>query len=83
MFSGSSTNFFCVNSLDLLAAITTHIINSSFDENKFPEQLKHALVTPLVKDNNGNLDDFKNYRPVSILPFLSKVLEKCVYKSAK
>ena len=62
-----------------LAPIIVHIINTSFRENSVPNKLKHALVTPIVKDKNGNIDDFKNYRPVSNLPFISKVLEKVAY----
>ena len=62
-----------------LSPIILHIINKSFKENKFPDLLKHALVTPVIKDNNGNIDDLKNYRPISNLPFLSKLLEKTAY----
>ena len=62
-----------------LAPIITHIINTSFKENKVPHELKHALVTPIIKDSNGNTDNFKNYRPISNLPFISKILEKAAY----
>ena len=42
--------------------------------------LKTALTTgiPLLKKSNLNSDDFKNFRPVSNLPFVSKVIEKVV-----
>ena len=43
-----------------------------------PVALKTALITPLLKKSNLNSDDFKNFRPVSNLPFISKVLEKVV-----
>ena len=39
---------------------------------------KTALVRPLLKKPNLDREDFKNYRPVSNLPFVSKVLEKTV-----
>ena len=42
----------------------------------FPDSLKHASVRPSVKDSNGNTENKKNYRPVSNLCFLSKLLEK-------
>ena len=45
-----------------------------------PNCLKTATVTPLLKKSNLDPDDKKNYRPVSNLPFLSKVKEKIVVK---
>ena len=54
------------------------IINKSLESGVFPSSLKHATVTPLVKDRNGDLNEFKNYRPVSNTPFLAKIIEKCV-----
>ena len=44
----------------------------------FPNELKIAKVTPLFK--LGNINDMSNYRPISILPVLSKILEKIIYK---
>ena len=65
--------------LSQLSPILLTIINKSFSKNSFPEILNHALITPVIKDHNGNIDDFKNYRPISNLPFLSKLLEKVAY----
>ena len=62
--------------LDELADIISEIANRSFSENTFPDSLKHAIVRPTIKDSDGDKEDFKNYRPVSNLTFLSKVLEK-------
>ncbi len=42
----------------------------------FPESWKHALVVPVLK--NVDAADVSNYRPISLLPILSKVLEKIV-----
>ena len=53
--------------------ICNHSINSSF----FPNKWKEAKVTPLHK--NGPYDEVNNYRPISILPVMSKVLEKHVH----
>lgn len=50
------------------------IINKSFLEGKFPENLKLSLITPLHKKNER--DDPANYRPISITSPISKVLEK-------
>jgi Reverse transcriptase (RNA-dependent DNA polymerase) len=52
----------------------TYLINQSFAEGKFPNALKIAKVIPLYK--KGNVNDIGNYRPVSILPAISKVFEK-------
>ena len=43
----------------------------------FPDNLKIAKVLPLFKKGNTYL--FDNYRPISLLPCISKVLEKVVY----
>ena len=44
----------------------------------FPEQLKLADVKPIFKKNSRT--DKENYRPVSILPNISKIYERCLYK---
>ena len=63
-----------------LRKILLFIINVSLTEGHFPCILKEALIRPRVKDINGDLDNLNNYRPISNLPFLSKLLEKCVQK---
>ena len=45
-----------------------------------PVCLKAASVTPLLKKSSLNREDLKNYRPVSNLPYLSKLIEKVVVK---
>ena len=57
----------------------TFLVNSTFNESCFPNLLKHAAITPVIKDKNGDSEAYKNYRPVSNLSFLSKLLEKVVY----
>ena len=52
------------------------IINLSIDHGQVPDQLKIAKVTPLLK--RGPTDECGNYRPISILPVFSKVMEKLV-----
>ena len=54
------------------------IVNLSLTEGCFPSHFKSALVSPLLKKPTLNKDDMKNYRPVSNLSFLSKILEKVV-----
>ena len=54
------------------------IINQSLITGIFPKNLKHALVSPIYKGKNSDPQEFVNYRPISLLPTLSKVIEKVV-----
>ena len=56
------------------------IINQSLVTGIFPKKLKHAIVTPIYKGKNSDPQEFINYRPISLLPTLSKILEKVVQK---
>lgn len=58
----------------------TEIVNSSLTTGIFPSALKTAIVRPLLKKQNLDPNNLKNYRPVSNLPFLSKLLEKIVLR---
>ena len=51
-----------------------HIFNISLQKGVFPDGIKLARVIPLFK--NGEMNDFSNYRPISILSQFSKILEK-------
>ena len=55
----------------------THIFNLSLSQGVFPDELKLAQVLPLYK--SGDSTSLSNYRPVSVLPIFSKVLERLVY----
>ena len=46
----------------------------------FPDELKSVIIRPHLKKTNTDEDEQKNYRPVSNLHFISKVLEKLVVK---
>ena len=65
------------DTIDLIAAPLTHICNLSFSQGVFPEKLKTAKILPIFKCDDSSL--FSNYRPISILPCLSKVFEKLFY----
>ena len=52
-------------------------INHSINNSTLPEQLKWADVKPVFKKNPRN--DKENYRPVNILPNISKIYERCFY----
>ncbi len=64
------------DSLFVIASYLTVIIDTSISTGQFPTAWKHATVTPLFK--SGEKDNPSNYRPISILPVLSKILEKIV-----
>ena len=54
-------------------------MNCSLQTGVFPTAFKTAVVKPLFKKSNLDPSVFNNYRPVSNLPFLSKILEKLVF----
>ena len=64
--------------LDVLLLPILHIVNLSLLGGIFPTQFKHACIVPLLKNSSGDHDVTQNYRPISNLSFLSKVIEKCV-----
>ena len=55
----------------------TNCINESLTNNKFPDTLKLSDITPVFKKLDPS--DKANYRPVSILPLVSKLFEKIMY----
>ena len=62
-----------------LVPIITSIINCSLISSSIPAALKTAIVTPILKKPSD--DELSNYRPVSNLSYLSKLLEKVVSSS--
>ena len=54
-----------------------HIFNLSFKQGIFPKKLKIARVIPVFK--SGDDTNISNYRPISILPCFSKILERIMY----
>lgn len=64
----------CIKNLIIMPL--TDLINACFREGTFPSALKKALVIPLYK--KGNHNDVASYRPISILPIISKIIEKAI-----
>ena len=56
--------------------LLTNIINLSLDQGKFDEEWKTVVVRPLQK-KQGNTNE-TNYRPISNLSFISKIVEKAM-----
>ena len=59
-------------------SILTDLFNSSLASGIFPQCFKSALVTPILKKRCFDHNDLNNYRPVSNLCFIAKLLEKLV-----
>ena len=66
--------------LDILIVPITKIVNLSLSTGEFPERFRTAVVTPLHKKPSLPTDVLGNYRPVSGLSFISKVIERIVAK---
>ena len=64
--------------IDTLLPVLTSIINISLYTSDFSPELKRALITPLIKKVILDCEILKNYRPVSNLSFLSKLIERIV-----
>ena len=60
--------------IDNIVRPLTYICNLSFQKGIFPNNMKTAKVVPIFK--NGDKHCIDNYRPVSLLPQFSKILEK-------
>ena len=54
----------------------TSLVKKSIDCGIFPDSLMQAQVCPIFK--KGDCMDKKNYRPVSVLPIMSKFFEKAI-----
>ncbi len=61
-----------------ISGVLTRIFNLSLSLGIFPRKWKIAHIVPIHK--KGSVHDFKMYRPVSLLPCVSKVFEKLIFK---
>ena len=64
--------------VNTLAPVLTRVVNSSIATSSVPCVMKHAVVTPLLKKTGLDPEKMTNYRPISNLSFVSKLLEKHV-----
>ena len=63
---------------EYIASPLTHIINMGIDEQKFHQEWKIGKITPIPKVENAKTPD--QYRPVTVLPILSKIYERLIAK---
>jgi len=61
----------------LLSPFMALLFSKSLDSGQYPKSFSHTVALPLLK-KNMDLTQLNNYRPVSNLPFLSKLLEKAI-----
>ena len=72
------SNKFIKKIINALLSPLKIIINKSLETGIVPDKMKIAKIIPLFKSNNPKL--LTNYRPISLLPCISKILEKIVHK---
>ncbi len=65
--------------IEVIGPFVLSIINKSVISGIIPIYCKHAIVRPSLKKPNLNKSILCNYRPISKLPFLAKILEKTVF----
>ena len=72
---GISFRFF-IDSLPVTSFYILVIVNTSIVTGIYPDPWKHPYVVPVFK--SGDPENVNNYRPISLLPIISKILEKIV-----
>ena len=63
-----------------LSIYLSTIFKNSLNYGTVPTDFKHALISPIIKKNNLDKNSLCNYRPISQLSTISKILEKVVFK---
>ena len=80
MYTASGDDGFSVciikSALPVFIPIITNLVNKSIVSKCVPPKWKHACVTPIFK--SGDKGDTNNYRPISVLPTISKIMERVV-----
>lgn len=64
----------------VIVPVITDIVNASLASGKVPDRFRRAIVSPLLKKPGLDPNNLKHFRPVSNLPFVSKILERVVLK---
>ena len=66
------------DSITVVKALLTTLFNTSVKESPFPSGLKYGNVSPLYKKDENTKKE--NYRPISILPSISKIFERLMFQ---
>ena len=72
------TTKFLIEFTTVLLPVFQKIVNLSLESGTVPKAFKKAVLKPLIKKSNLDPEVLSNYRPVSKLPYLSKILERAV-----
>ena len=67
---------FLKNATEVLPLPLCNLVSLSIKQSLFPDQYKNAKLKPLFK--KGSKSDPKNYRPISLLPVVSKIIKKAI-----
>uniref|UniRef100_A0A1B6GF67 Reverse transcriptase domain-containing protein n=1 Tax=Cuerna arida TaxID=1464854 RepID=A0A1B6GF67_9HEMI len=70
---------FIKNLVYIISEPLAYIFNLCIETGIFPDKLKIATINPIYK-NEGILSDPSNFRPISLLPIIGKIFEKCLYE---
>ena len=70
-------NYFMKLALPYIENSLAFLFNTSFETSQFPDSWKVARITPIFK--GGDRTEKSNYRPISVLPVISKLFEKLVF----
>jgi len=62
----------------VLARTITNVVNLSLTSGQFHPILKESVISPLLKKSAFDQDQLSNYRAISILSFISKIIERVV-----
>ena len=65
-------------SFEAIGTVLLHLVNSSISLSEVPESWKHSLIFPIHK--SGNASNPSNFRPISIVPVISKIVERAVHQ---
>ena len=63
---------------DVISPILLHLVNTCLTSSDFPDSWKHSLVYPIFK--SGDPTVISNYRPISIVPIMAKIVERVVQR---
>ena len=66
------------DNMEILIPYVCNIVNTSITTCIVPPLLKHSVITPIYKQKQLDVDDVANYRPISQLPIMSKIMERHV-----